>query len=418
MPARRTVFRTPGFAALWAGQTLSQVGFQFSLLAMPVIAVLLLHATDAQLGYLNAAETAAFLAVGLLAGGWVDRWRKRRVMLVADAVRAVVSLLIPIAFLTGTLAIWQLYLVAGVLGVATVFFDVAYQSYVPILLPDDDVGPANGALEASSQVARLAGPGLAGLLLRVLSAPMLILIDAASFAVSALSLATIRDDERPRPAHERRPLRTEIAEGLRFVVTHPVLRSVTATTALSNISSTLLFTLQPILVLRLLEIPPEGMGLALSLSALGGLPASVAAPRIARAIGDGTSLRAMMALALVASALLPAAVWAPRAWALPIVCASGVLMGFAVVTYNVIQVTARQRLCPRALLGRMNASIRFLVWGVMPLAALTAGWLGTSIGTVPTLWVGVGVGLLACLPLWLGPIGRVREFTAQPGRPA
>lgn len=411
--ARRNVFTERGFPALWAGQTLSQFGFQFAGLAMPVIAVLLLHATEEQLGYLNAAGVAAFLLVGLLAGGWVDRWRKRRVMLVADVIRAVVSLIIPLAFLTGQLAMWQLYVVAGVLGIATVFFDVAYQSYVPVLLPDDQVGSANGALEASAQVARLAGPAAGGLLLRILSAPLLILIDALSFAASAVTLATIRDDERPRPASERRPLKTEIAEGLAFIFRHPVLRAVTATTALSNVSSIVIATLEPILILRLLAIPPEGLGLIMSLGAVGGLPASVLAPRLARAIGEGPSLRLTIVGSMLALAMLPAALWVPPAWALPVVCASSALMGFSVVTYNIIQVTARQRLCPRELLGRMNASIRFVVWGVMPLAALAAGWLGGTIGPVPTILLGVGVSAVACLPLWLGRVGRLREFVER-----
>lgn len=405
-----SVFATRGFKPLWAGQALSQVGFQFSGLAMPVVAVLLLHASEAELGYLNAANTAAFLLVGLLAGGWVDRWRKRRVMLIADVLRAAVSLLIPLAFFVGRLEMWQLYVVAGVLGIATVFFDVAYQSYIPILVDDEHVADANGVLEATSQVARLAGPGGAGLLLRVVAAPVLILVDALSFVASAISLALIRDAERPKPREERRPLHLEIAEGLRFVGAHPFLRSIAATTALSNVSSTILFTLEPLLVLRLLGVPPEGLGLAMSIGAVGGLIGSVVAPRVGRALGEGPALRWMIFGSLIVSAIMPLTPLLPRELALPAVCLYTASFSFLVVIYNVIQVTARQRLCPRELLGRMNASIRFVVWGVMPLSALLAGWLGGVLDVVGTLWVGVGVAALACLPLWTGSVGRLRQF--------
>lgn len=404
------VFKTPGFRPFWAGQALSQVGFQFSGLAMPVVAVLLLHASEAELGYLNAANTAAFLLVGLLAGGWVDRWRKRRVMLASDVVRAAASAIIPIAFFAGHLQMWQLYVVAGILGVATVFFDVAYQSYIPILIDDEHVSDANGTLEATSQVARLGGPALAGLLLKVVSAPVLIIADAVSFVASALSLAIVRDTERPKPKQDRRPLGTEIAEGLRFVGSHPFLRAIVATTALSNIGSTILFTLEPILVLRLLGIPPEGLGLAMSVGAVGGLLGSVVAPRIGRVLGEGPTLRWMMLLGQGSSVLMPLTLVLPRVLALPVICLFMAAFSFTVIIYNVIQVSARQRLCPRDLLGRMNASIRFIVWGCMPLAALAAGWLGDRLGAPTTLWIGVAFSLAACLPLWLGPVGRLRQF--------
>ena len=235
--------RHPGFRLLLVGQSLSQVGFQFSGLAMPVIAVTLLHATEAQMGYLNAAEYAAFLVIGLLVGGWVDRLRKRRVMIVADVARAVGVLAIPLLFAAGQLAMWQLYLVAALLGVATVFFDVAYQSYLPILMPKNQVGRANGILEGISQIARLGGPAAAGGLLAIVAAPVLLVIDGFSFVISAVTLGLIRDDERPVPAEERQGLVTEIREGIAFVASQPLLRRIVTTTALSNLGSTMVFTM-------------------------------------------------------------------------------------------------------------------------------------------------------------------------------
>ena len=174
--------------------------------------------------------------------------------------------------------------------------------------------------------------------------------------------------------------------------------------------STILFTLEPLLVLRTLGIDPSIFGVALSVGAVGGLAGSVVAPRLARRIGEGPTLRWMILLSVAGSALLPLLVVFPRAWTVAVLCLTSVVFSFSVVVYNVIQVTARQRLCPRELLGRMNASIRFVVWGVMPLAALLAGWLGTTIGLIGALWVGVGVAALSCLPLWVGSVGRLRTF--------
>ncbi|MGM0385723.1 MAG: MFS transporter [Actinomycetota bacterium] len=402
-----------GFLPLWIGQSLSQLGFQFEGLAMPVIAVTLLNATEAQMGYLGAASTAAFLLVGLLAGGWVDRWRKRRVMIASDVVRAVVVLAIPLLWFAGELEIWQLYLVAGTVGVATVFFDVAYQSFIPVLVDDDVIGDANGKLESTAQVARLGGPAVAGALLKVVSAPVLLVANAVGFAASAASLAIIRDEEVPPPRSDRQGLVAEIRDGLAFVFSQPLLRRVLLTTASSNLASTILFTLMPILVLRILGITPQVLGMVLSVAAVGGLAASVTTTRLARRFGEGQTLRASTILFAASAALLPAAALVPGS-AVAMLTASMALQSFGVVTYNIVQVTARQRMCPRRLLGRMNASMRFVVWGVMPLAALLAGWLGTAFGTVPAMWVGVAIGLLSTLPFLTGPFGRMRELPTRP----
>ncbi|HHW82512.1 MAG TPA: MFS transporter, partial [Actinomycetales bacterium] len=159
-----------GFTRFWLGQALAQLGFQFGGLALSVIAVNLLHATDAQMGYLNAANSAAFLLIGLAAGAWVDRWRKRRVMILADVVRAGLLLVVPVLWFAGVLEFWHLLGVGALVGVATVFFDVAYQSYIPVLVAREAISDANGKLESTAQMARLGGPAVAGALLKVVSA--------------------------------------------------------------------------------------------------------------------------------------------------------------------------------------------------------------------------------------------------------
>lgn len=405
--------RHPGFRLLLVGQSLSQLGFQFSGLAMPVIAVTMLHATEAQMGYLNAAEYAAFLVIGLLVGGWVDRLRKRRVMLIADAVRACGLLAIPALFAAGQLAMWQLYVVGALLGVATVFFDVAYQSYVPILMPAAQVGRANGILEGTSQVARLGGPGLAGGLLAIVAAPVLLLIDGLSFVISAATLAFIRDDERPAPAHERQPLFVEIREGIAFVAGEPLLRRIVVTTAASNLGSTMVFTMTSILILRDLGFVPALLGVIFTFGAVGGVLGSFGASRLVARWGEGPTLRASVVVSALGMVAVPLAVQLPSV-ALGVLCIGGVVFSAAVVVYNIVQVTARQKLCPTRLLGRMNASIRFVVWGVMPLSALLAGWVGTLIGALGTAWLGAGVQALSALPYLISRYGRMRELPTAP----
>jgi len=404
-----TLGRNRNFLWFWSGEGVSQLGTQFSQLAIPVLAVSLLGATEWEVGVLSAAETAAFLVVGLPAGAWIDRMLKRRVMIAADLVRAVTLAAVPIMFFAGALQIWQLYVVGAIVGVATVFFDVSYQSYIPVLLPGTQVGPANSRLEATSQVARIGGPGLAGALLTIVSAPVLLLADGVSYLLSAFALWRVRDAEVLRDPTERESLPREIVEGLRFVWRHPILRRITATTGTSNLFNALAATLESILILRMLGFSPASLGIIFAIGAAGGLLGALATPWIARRIGEGTSV-SLSALGIgVASVTLPLAGTLP-AVALPLLITGAFLQSFFVLVYNITQVTMRQRVTPPRLLGRMNASIRFIVWGVMPVGALLSGVLSISIGVIPTIIVGAILNLLAGIPVVFSGLWRMRTL--------
>lgn len=409
---RRSVWRQPGFALLWAGEGTSQLGAQLAAIAMPIIAVTMLHATDAEMGYLTAAQTAAFLLVALPAGAWLDRSAKRHVMIVADLVRAAAIAVIPLLAILGRLEIWHLVVVGLVVGVATVCFDVGYQSFVPVLVDDGHVGDANGVLEATAQTMRLGGPAIAGALLGILAAPIVLLANVAGFVVSALALSGIRDGEVVRPKHDRQHLLVEIGEGIRFVAGNDLLRRIVATVALSNLGSIIVTTLLPIAILRILGIDPLLFGAIMSVGAIGGLAGSVLATRIARAIGEGPAIAWSTVVFAASASLLPLAVLVPDA-AVALLMVGEAIVGFTVLVFNIVQVTARQRLCPTPLLGRMNASIRTVVWGVMPIGALVAGGLGTALGTVAAMWIGVAVGALAVPPFLLS---RFRTMRALPTR--
>lgn len=403
------------FTHLWAGETLSVMCREIGLLAMPVVAVALLQATEFQVGVLNAASTAAFLLVGLPAGAWVDRWLKRRTMIVADLVRVAAALVVPVLWFTGDLAIWHLYVVSAVIGVATVFFDVSYQSYLPFLVDPVQVPAANSRLEGTAQVARIAGPAVGGVLLKVISAPALMLADALGYLASAFFLSRVRDRE-VRPAREdHEPLVKAIAEGLRFVWRHDLIRRITLCTGIGNMGNTIVFTLLPILILRTLGFEPWVMGLVFSVGSVGGILGAFFAARLGRLVGEGTVIPLASILLGVSLVPLPLTVLAPNqtvAGAMLVV--AELMTSFGVLTYNVAQVSMRQRVCPPRLLGRMNASIRFLVWGGMPVSSLAAGGLATWIGVVPTIWIGVALGLLAAIPVVFSPLLGMRTLPSAP----
>lgn len=407
------LLRNRSFLWLWGGDAVSQVGTQLTHLAIPVIAVTLLGASEWEVGVLGAAETAAFLLVGLPAGAWIDRMLKRRVLIAADLVRALMLAVIPALWFVGVLQMWHLVLVAAVVGVATVFFDVSYQSYIPVLLPGPQIGKANSYLESTGQIARIGGPGLAGVLLTVISAPVLIIVDAVSFLVSALALSRVRDTETLRPAAERESLPREIGEGLRFVFGHRILWRITATTATSNLFGMLIGTLMPLLVLRDLGLSPAVFGIIIGVGSVGGLLGALATPWLTARIGEGTAV-SLSALAMgLVYATTPLAGLFPIA-AVPLLIIGMFVQSFLVLVYNITQVTMRQRLTPPRLLGRMNASIRFVVWGVMPIGSLLAGALGSSLGIVPTMWIGVVGSVLASVWVLFSPITRMRTLPDRP----
>jgi MFS family permease len=406
-PAAGSLWRHRDFRQLWAAETVSQVGTHVTLLALPVLAVTILHATPLEMGVLTALETAAFLVIGLPAGAWVDRWRRKRVLVANDLIRAVALASLPVAWVFDVLTLPQLFLVAAVTGTATVFFDVAYQSYLPTLVERSQIVDGNGKLETSRAVAQVAGPGITGVLLRILGAPLLIALDALSFLLSAAFLGRIRHPDSAPARAGRRKLRTEIAEGLSFVVRHPLLRRIVACTGTSNFFSSMINALLVLFAIRTLGLSESTLGLVFSAGAVGGLVGAATAAPFARWVGEGRAIPLASMVCAVFWTLLPfAAVGAPV-----VLLACGWFgVSWGVVAYNVVQVSFRQRLCPPALLGRMNASVRFIVFGTMPLGGLIGGVLGSWLGVLPTLWVAAAGGFLACLPVVLSPLMGMRDL--------
>ena len=400
------------FRRLWAGETVSELGSQVTVLAVPLLAVRVLHATTFEVGALAAASTAAFLLVGLPAGAWVDRLRRRPVMIAADLGRLLALGSVPVAAAAGVLGLAQLYIVTLVAGVLTVFFDVAYQSYLPSLVGRENLVEGNAKLTGTAQVAQVAGPSLAGGLVQALGAAYAVAVDAGSFVVSAIAVGAIRAREVPPPVPEggHAKLRRDIAEGLRFVFGHRLLRAIAATTATSNLFSGIQLAVEVVFLVRVVHAAPGIIGLLFAGGGVGGVLAAVVAGRVARRIGG---VRAAFAgiFATAGGLLIPLTT---RGAGLALFAAGTFANSFGAVLYNVNQVSFRQRLCPERLLGRMNATMRFVVWGVLPIGALAGGAIGSALGTRTTLWLAAGGGTLAGGWLLASPMRHMRDFPAGP----
>ncbi len=379
------LWRHPAFLKLWVGQTVSRFGSQVSQLAIPLTAVLVLQATPSEMGILAAAETAPFLLIGLLAGVWVDRVRRRPVLIAGDIGRGLLLLTIPATAAAGLLRIEQLYLVGFLVGVLTVFFDVAYQSYLPALVSREHLVEGNSKLEVSSSAAAIGGPGLAGALVQLATAPLAVLVDALSFFASGAFLLAIRQPEpAPAPIGQRRGVWAEIGEGLQVVLGNRLLRPIAACTATANLFGSAGFAVLVLYASRELGIEPGLLGAIFAVGSVGFLLGALLAGPTAKRFGLGATIVGSSAIAGLGGLLVPLAGELPGL-AVPLLVGAQLLFGLGVPIYNVNQVSLRQTITPDRLQGRMNASMRFVVWGTMPIGALLGGALGERIGLQTTL---------------------------------
>jgi MFS family permease len=377
------------------------------------VAVLVLDASTFEVAALGVVDFLPFILFTLPAGVWVDRIRRRPVLIAGDFGRAALLATIPIAYVLDVLTLGQLYVVGFLAGVCTVFFDVAYQSYLPSLVERQQIIEGNSKLEVSRSSAQIAGPGFAGLLIQAFTAPYAILIDACSFLGSGLFFLGIRRHE-DSPAEQsaadgvKTSLWTELKEGLRFVLGNPNLRAQAGCTATSNFFSNVSFAILIVFLVRELGLSAGVIGLALSLGSFGSLVAALTAMRISRRFGIGPTT--IVSAALFGPAALLIAFAPTGNQAIPYLVVAQLVFGFTVVVYNIVQVSYRQAICPPRLQGRMNSVMRFMVWGTIPLGGLVGGVLGTTIGLRQTIVVGAIGGGLAFLWILLSPQRHLREM--------
>lgn len=408
---RDSLFFHADFRRLWAGDTASQVGAFAGHTVIPLLAATVLAATPFQMGLLTAAETIAFLIIGLPAGVWVDRMRRRVLMLRADFVRAALLFTVPLAWWAGVLSLTQLIIVATLVGVATVFFDVAYQSYLPSLVGREHLLEGNAKLQASQSVAFLTGPGIGGGLVQLAGAANAVLMTGVGFLTSALCLLRIRTVEEVPEQHEEAKLLPQIAEGLRFVFKDPALRSIVACTGTCNLFNGAFTAVQILFLNRTLGLPPAAVGIVLAIGGVGGIVGAVFAGRITARLGQARSIWLVPLLTWPLQLLIPLA---EPGWMVALIPGALLFTGFGIIIYNVAQVSYRQAVCPDRLLGRMNASVRFIVWGMLPLGGLLGGALGETIGIRATVWFAIIGESAAVLWVVFSPIRKLRDLPKEP----
>ncbi|HEY2430759.1 MAG TPA: MFS transporter [Acidimicrobiales bacterium] len=404
-----SLWRHRDFRLLWAGQSVSELGSQVSVLAIPLVAIDRLHASAFEVGVLTAMETLPFVLVGLPAGAWVDRLRRRPVLIAADVGRAALLASIPVAAALSVLGLAQLYAVTLATGILTVFFDVAYQSYLPVLVGREQLIEGNGKLAATAAGAQVGGPAVGGLLVGAVGTAGAVVADAASYVISFASLLLIRKPEPPARAEgaARTTLRAEIAEGLHFVWREPRVRSVAFATGTSNLFSSMSLAVILVFLRRQIHLSAGHIGLLLAAGGAGGVLGAVLAGRLGARFGVGRTILVTMATWGAAQLAYP---FVTRGNVDVLAIVGGLLASGGSVAYNINQVSLRQALCPLPLQGRMNATVRFMVWGTMPLGAILGGTLGSTVGLRATLWV-VAIGSLTAF-LWIlfSPVPGVRTI--------
>ncbi len=389
------------FRLLLLGQTTSQLGAQVSGVAVPLLAVLTLDAGPLEVGLVSASSTVAFALIGLPAGAWLDRWRRRPVLVVADVARAALLATIPVAAALGVLTIGQLVVVSLLSGVARVFFDVGYQSYLPSVIGRDRVLARNSAMETVRASGQVVGPGLGGTLVGLVGAANVIALQAVTFAVSAVSLLAIRTPEPVPQVHGDRPrLRRQIADGLAFVLRNRVLRAIALTSAASNVAFALASAVTIPFLSRTLGLSPAAIGLVLAAGSLTVMAGAALTTRASARWGSARIIWLALAVSGPFTVLTPLARPDSVTWVVLLVVAFGA-GELGQIVYAITSLSLRQRLCPDHLLGRVTATMRVLIMGAVPVGALLGGALGEVLGVRATLWVCAAVLVLAPVPVWV-----------------
>lgn len=405
------------FRKLWIGQTVSRLGSVVTRTAVPLVAILVLGAGPREMAYLVVSASAAVLVVGLFAGAWVDRLRRRPILIGTDLARAALLFSIPATQAFGALGMEQLYAVTFLEACLATLFSAAYPAYVPSLIGVDRVVEGNSKLAMSSSIAEVGGPGLAGALVQIVSAPFAILVDALSFVVSALSLAMIRTPEAPRPARDAtaRILR-EVVEGLEAVRRHAIVGPLAARSILAHVFGSFYGVLYSLYLLQELHLDPFLLGIVISAGGVGSIVGSAFASRVVTALGIGP---AIIWTSIAASAL---GVLTPLAQG-PILLATLMvflpqLIGDGLQTIEGVgEVSLVQGLIPDRILGRANATLEVVSHGVgYPLGALIAAAIAEQIGVRGAIALG-WAGMAASIALLVvSPLPRVRtaaSWTAQ-----
>jgi MFS family permease len=400
------------FLKLWGAESVSQVGSQVTLVALPLAAALELDASPSQMGILTAAGTLPYLILGLFAGVWVDRLRRRPILLAMDLGRALTLLAVPIAWALDLLRIELLYAVALFAGVQTLFYEVAWVSFLPVVVRRDQLVEGNSKLHGSASAAQVAGPGMAGLLVGLITAPFALLVDAASFLASALAITRIRTHEPAPERHAEQHVFREMVEGLRAVFGNASLRAIALSGAFNGFFGYMFLAVYVLYMVEDLGLSSTEVGLVFSLGGLGAVIGAIIAEPVKRRFGIGPAVVAGRVLFGAGGLMVPLAVRFPSV-EVPIVLTAEFVQWLVLVMAAVNEISLRQAIAPHRLLGRVSATMRFMNTGMVPLGALAGGFLGEQIGLRGTLVVGVIGMFLGAFWVWASPLRSMRTEPAN-----
>lgn len=416
-PRRRGgLLRHRDFRLLFIGETTSALGTSVKGITLSLVAVSVLHGGTFTVSLLVALGWLPWVVIGLPAGAWIDRMRRRRVMLVCDAVSLLVFLSVPVAAWCGVLGMGQLLIVAIVAGTATVFFETAYTVYLPSLVSEADLTEGNAKLRGSASATQVAGPGLGGLIAQSFGAVLGLVANAASFAVSAACLLLIRGREpvvkRSTDApRERGALGREIREGVRFVVHDPYLRAMALLGGIGNLALTGYQSVLVVFLVRVVHVESGLLGVLMAVTSCGGVVGAMAVRRVTRRFGSARGLLLTATLGWPFGLLIP---MTSRGPGLLFFAVGGFVVIASVVAGSVIQSGFRQAYSPRVMLGRITVSIQVLNYGLIPVGAMLGGALGSAFGPRTAIWVMTGLLTVTPLVLFTGPLRRCRDLPERP----
>lgn len=406
---RGNLWGHPDFLRLWFGQSVSNLGDRISLLALPTIALVGLHQGALAIGVIGSLRFLPFLVLSPVAGGWADRLTRQRIMITADLGRFLSLLTIPLGYALGALTIWQLYAVALVNGCLTVFFEVSYQSYLPTLVEPGDIMEGNAKLQMTRSGSQAVGSALGGLLISLISSAGAVIVDAMSFIVSALSIGRIKARELPP---SERPPAGSARDGWIALKEQPVLRSLLASSTVSNLGYSMGTVLALVIAYQELHLSPGEVGLATGVGGVGFVLGAMAAKRITSRFRVGRTIALMPLLIAVGNAVLPLG---HLGLPLLVLCVGQFLVGAATSVYNVPVMTLVMTLTPPTVRGRIIGMSLILVWGAVSLGSLVGGVLGSLMGGSHAILVGAVFSAAATVIALASPVARV---AAPPGPPA
>ncbi len=411
--AQASLWRNRSFMRLWVAQVVSPAGSRISDLALPLTAVLVLGATPAQMGALGVVGAMPNLIFGLFAGVWVDRVRRRPILIGADLGRALLLGSIPAAALLGHLTLAHVYIVGFATGILSILFTIASVAVLPSVVRKDQLVEANSKLALSDSVLSIAGPSAAGVIIQLLSAPKAIVVDAVSYVLSALSLRGVGTAEKPPSREQRGSIWAEIGEGVRELVRTPLLRSLTLSGTIGTFGLAMQGTVLLIFLTRELGLAPAAIGLVFGIGGVGSLVGAVLASRLARLVGTGPAVILGQGLWTI-GALLPPLTGLAGLNLVPLI-AGQLSASIGATTWSVNQMSLRQHLTPVRLLGRVTAARRFLLFSAAPVGSALGGFLGGAIGVRATLAAGAAGVVVALLLIFFSPVRGVRDLSGVAG---